>query len=200
MFRLSKQFGKDPEKVVLLDLKKAERRLKDMGEKVFVNSMSDTFHEAIPFETIRAWFDLFEDFPEKQFQVLTKRINRALQFSKTYEIPKNVWLGTSIEDEAHLFRMQTLKHVDAKIRFISFEPLLGAIPYVNFVGISWVIVGGESDYKDPRPMDPDWAESIRKNCEDYATPFFFKQAGGIGGDNAGGSLLHGKGYKAFPIY
>jgi protein gp37 len=195
--------GRDPSKVVIFDLDNAKARLKGMGEKVFVNSMSDTFHEAIPVEVIRSWFQLFAEDTGRQFQILTKRINRAYALVKSGElrIPPNVWLGTSIEDPAHLFRADTLRKIPAKIRFISFEPLLKEIPPpINLEGISWVIVGGESDYKDPRPMSPYWAFLIRKEAERQKVAFFFKQHGGIGGDGAGGDQLLGQAIKEFPKY
>lgn len=204
MYRLSQQFGgRDPSKVVIFDLDHAKSRLKNMGEKVFVNSMSDTFHEAIPLQTIQSWFKLFAEDTGRQFQILTKRINRAYSLIKSgaLTVPPNVWLGTSIENQGHLFRAATLRMIPAKIRFISFEPLLSEIlPPINLEGISWVIVGGESDYSKPRPMDPFWADNIRLEAERQNVAFFFKQMGGKGGDGAGGDLLRGRQFKAYPNY
>lgn len=202
MFRNSPRLGRDPSKVVIFDLANAKKRLEGMGEKVFVNSMTDTFHEAIPVETIAAWFKLFAENPGRQFQILTKRIGRArLLVKEGLSVPPNVWLGTSIEDPAHLFRANVLRYIPAKIRFISFEPLLKEItPPINLEGISWVIVGGESDFKAPRPMSPYWAELIREEAQRQGVAFFFKQHGGRGGDGAGGDRLMGRAYKEFPKY
>src|SRR6185503_8999663 len=191
MFRLSKTFGRDPNKVELLSFKRAEARLKEMGERVFVNSMSDTFHESIPLETIAQWMRFFSANRKHQFQVLTKRINRARLFAKAWkaeghEWPSNVWLGTSIEDEGHLFRANTLRIVQGpKVRFISFEPLLGPIIKPDLLGIDWIIIGGESG-DNPRFMVEGWAQNLidytKANYPNCAV--FFKQKGGKGRDGA----------------
>lgn len=191
----------------LLDLTKPRANLHkflrpaDGVDKVFVNSMSDTFHEAIPFEVIDEWFALFREFPDLQFQVLTKRTNRMLQYFKSGRVcPDNVWLGTSVGDRWHAFRVKTLAKIPAKIHFVSFEPLLGPIEGLDLSGIQWAIVGGESDYKAPRPMAPEWAHIIRRQCEAQNVAFFYKQSGGVGSDGAGGDKLDGLTYKAFPRY
>lgn len=203
MFRLSQQFGRDPTTVRLFSIESLRKKIDGLGEKVFFNSMSDTFHEKIPVRVIADWLAMFAEFPDRQFQVLTKRINRAYALVKSgaIAIPPNVWLGTSIEDKAHLFRADTLRKIPAKIRFISFEPLLSEIqPPINLEGISWVIVGGESDYTTPRPMSEYWAAIIRDEAQRQKVAFFYKQKGGIGGDGAGGDRLMGQTYKEFPKY
>src|SRR5207253_2389565 len=113
----------------------------------------------------------------------------------------NVWLGTSVETKHYIHRITTLKRINAKTRFVSFEPLLGDIGYVNLEGIHWAIVGGESDYKDPRQMEPQWALNLLNQCRIYGTAFFFKQMGGTN-KNVDGSwgtrLLQGKIYQEYP--
>lgn len=187
-----------------MNMANAEKKIVGLGKLVFVNSMSDTFHESIPFTTIRDWFDLFREYPDKQFQVLTKRIGRASKYVKEWGmLPANVWLGTSVEDHWHAFRIKTLQAIPHKgVKFVSFEPLLSSVEGVNLEGIQWAIVGGESGNKaeNPRPMNPNWAFEIMKACRTYGTAFFFKQHGGIGGDGAGGNLLDGKVYHEMPAY
>lgn len=210
MFRLSKQFGRNPETVTILksgkDLGYMSKNIAGLGERIFVNSMSDTFHESIELSLVAKWFKLFAAFDNKQFQVLTKRINRARAFSKGIRHdggwPTNVWLGTSVEDESHLFRIKTLQITEGpKIKFVSFEPLLGPIPKPDLEGIDWIIIGGESG-DNPRPMQAGWAEDLidytRINYPKCA--IFFKQLGGRGRDGAGGSVLNGKTIQELPNY
>jgi protein gp37 len=204
MFRLSRQFGRNPEKVAIMNLANVEKKIAKLGKLVFFNSMSDTFHESIPDEVIEDWMDMFERHSDHQFQVLTKRINRARNYVKEWgKLPKNVWLGTSVEDRAHTFRIKTLQSIPHNgIKFISFEPLLGDVGKLDLHGIHWAIVGGESGLKseNPRYMNPHWAEDIMLQCADQGVAFFFKQHGGIGGDGAGGNLLNGYVYHEMPAY
>lgn len=204
MFRLSKQFGRNPEKVQFMNLKNAEAKVQTLGEKVFVNSMSDTFHESIPDDVIESWMKMFERHADHQFQVLTKRIGRARMYVRKYGmLPSNVWLGTSVEDRWHVNRIKTLQTIPhTGIKFISFEPLLSFMALLDLKEIDWVIVGGESGMKseNPRSMHPEWANDIMYQCKDQGVAFFFKQRGGIGGDGAGGDLLNGYQYKMFPKY
>lgn len=206
MFRNSPIYGRDPSKVKILNIEAAKKRLRTFGEKVFVNSNSDTFHEAIPFSTIDQWFELFSQNRNHQFQVLTKRVNRALAYAKYrklggHEWPWNVWLGGSVEDQGHLFRIETLRKIEGpKIKFVSFEPLLGPIIKPDLTGINWIIIGGESG-ANARFMVEGWAQ----NLIDYTTAHypdcrvFFKQKGGRSNrDGAGGDILNGKQYKEFP--
>jgi len=195
-------YGRNPEEIKYFSIDNARKRISTYGQRIFVNIDTDTFHEKHPIEVIQAWFDLFASFPEKQFQILTKRSGRMLQYFKDNDCPTNCWIGVSIEDQGHLFRLEALRRVPARIHFVSFEPLLGPIVEPNLDGIEWVIIGGESDSRAPRPMNPEWAQGI----VDYAQKFypkcavFFKQHGGKGGDNAGGNVLFGKTYMAFPSF
>lgn len=206
MFRLSKRFARNPEVVTILrsgkDMDYLRQNIRGLGNRIFVNSMSDTFHESLPLTMVRDWFKVFAEFPEKQFQVLTKRINRARAFAKALKVdggwPANVWLGTSVEDQAHAFRIRTLQLVEGpRIKFVSFEPLIGPVVEPDLSGIQWAIVGGESG-ETPRPMEQLWAEHLRLVACRYGVVFFFKQLGGKGNDGAGGDLLFGKQYKAYP--
>lgn len=168
---------------------------------IFTNSMSDTFHEKVDDETLDKWFKLFVDNSQHVFIILTKRINKAYNYFKTRQVPDNCWIGTSIEDKYNLHRIKKLKLIDAKTRFISFEPLLGDIGKIDLSGISWTIVGGESDYKNPRRMDPQWAVNIRDQCKEQNVAFFFKQMGGSSKDvegHWGGNKLNGETYLEYP--
>lgn len=165
---------------------------------VFVNSMSDTFHEDIPEEVLKAWFTIFETHPERQFQILTKRPGRARNFFRGRKVPDNCWMGVSVGMASAKSRIDVLREIDAKVRFLSCEPLIEDLGELDLAGIHWVIVGGESDYEHPRPMNPEWAESIRAMCQRERVVFFFKQMGGVGGDGVGGDLLNGIRYQEWP--
>lgn len=172
---------------------------------IFVNSMSDTFHEQISDDILDVWFDTFRTHNKHTYIVLTKRINRAYKYFKTNHrtVPYNVWLGTSVENKNYLHRIDKLKKISASTRFVSFEPLLGPMGKVDLEDIHWVIVGGESDYKNPRPMDSAWAEEIRLQCEAKKIPFFFKQMGGTNkavDGSWGRRTLYGKTYQQFPKF
>lgn len=170
-------------------------------KRIFINSMSDTFHEKVTNDVLDMWFNLFKVVPRHTFIILTKRINRAFAYFKTRQVPSNVWLGTSVENSNYLHRIEKLKTINAKVRFVSFEPLIGSCRNVNLEGIQWAIVGGESDYKKPRLMDELWAMEILEQCRKYGTAFFFKQQGGSN-KNIDGSwgtrLLNDKTYQEFP--
>ncbi len=165
---------------------------------IFVNSMSDLFHEEVPYSFVRKVFDTMEKANWHIFQILTKRPHRMTYFTR--EIYKktlpNVWLGTSIENDKVLHRLKELKKTKAKIRFISFEPLLGPVGKVNLRGIHWAIVGGESG-KYHRPIKREWIAEIRRQCRKYKVPFFFKQWGGIT-FKSGGRTLDGRTYGEYP--
>lgn len=198
MYRNSPKFGRDPSKVTLLNLDNARKRLQTYGELVFVNSNSDTFHKDIPFEVIDDWMKLFREFPDKQFQVLTKRIERAAEYFVTRNAPDNLWLGTSVENQDCVDRIDTLRYIPARIRFVSFEPLLGPIHDVDLTYIHWAITGGESG-PGARPAKPEWFMEIMAHCEKYGTAFFHKQNGGTEArDGAGGDMLYGEQYHNFP--
>jgi protein gp37 len=165
--------------------------------KVFVNSMSDTFHPDVPGNFIRALFRRIAECPQHIFQVLTKRADRLATLSGGLPWPENIWMGVTIESADYVERMDYLRRVPARMRFISFEPLLGPIPNLDLSGINWVIVGGESG-PNARPMELQWAGDIRNRCLERGVPFFFKQVGGR--DRAkGGRLLDGREWNQFPI-
>ncbi len=145
---------------------------------IFVNSMSDLFHEDVPLFYIKEIFEVMVACPQHTFQVLTKRSERAAELSNELPWPRNVWLGTSVEDGRVLDRVDGLKRVPAQIRFLSCEPLIGPLNGLSLKGIHWVIVGGESG-PGARPMDERWVLQIKRLCEKHEVPFFFKQWGGI---------------------
>ncbi|MHC4496657.1 MAG: DUF5131 family protein, partial [Planctomycetota bacterium] len=145
---------------------------------IFVNSMSDLFHKDVPFDFISKIFDVMHQASHHRFQILTKRSRRLLQLNSKLTWPENVWMGVTVENNECAFRIDDLRQTDAAIKFISFEPLLGPIPDINFKSIDWVIVGGESGPK-ARPMAPDWATDVRDQCVAASVPFFFKQWGGV---------------------
>jgi len=145
---------------------------------IFVNSMSDLFHEDVPDDFIRAVFDTIERADQHVFQVLTKRSERLRELASRLLWPRNLWMGVSVESRDYVQRVRDLQRVPAHVRFLSMEPLLGPVPRVPLSGIHWVIVGGESGPR-ARPMQPDWARSIRDRCRARGVPFFFKQWGGV---------------------
>jgi len=201
MFRLSKTWGIDPTKVRTFDMAKREKELNSWPPEkrlVFVNDMTDTFGEFYSFDLIEEWHKFFERHPEREFQLLTKRIGRAMVFYRSRPIPRNVWVGCSIGERKRLWRLDQLRQIDAKVRFVSFEPLIEDLGDFDLKGIHWAIVGGESDRKNPRQMKPEWAENVRGICDRDRVAFWFKQNGGRSGDGAGGDLLNGIGYQAHP--
>lgn len=201
MFRLSKVWGINPEQVRTFDITKREKELNSWpAEKrlIFVNDMTDTFGEFYSFDLIEEWHRFFERHPEREFQLLTKRIGRAMVFYRSRLVPRNVWIGCSIGERKRLRRLDQLRQIDAKVRFVSFEPLIEDLGEFSLKGIHWAIAGGESDRKNPRPMKPGWAENIRRICERDKVAFFFKQLGGKGGNSAGGDSLGGVRYRGRP--
>lgn len=202
MFRLSRGWGKNPEQIRLFDIQRREKELNSWPEEkrlVFVNDMTDTFGEFYSFDQIEKWHLLFERHPEREFQLLTKRIGRAMLFYRSRPVPRNVWVGCSIGEMKRLRRLDQLRKIDAKVRFVSFEPLIEDLGEFSLEGIQWAIVGGESDRQHPRPMDPEWAENVRSICIRDGVAFFFKQHGGKGGNGAGGELLNGSPYHQYPL-
>lgn len=163
---------------------------------VFVNSMSDLFHEAMPLEFIKTVFGVMNDNPQHIFQVLTKRSELLAKYSESLHWSKNIWMGVSIEDFTQTSRLSYLKSTKAAIKFLSIEPLLTELPYLDLNGIDWVIVGGESG-PNSRPMQKDWVITIKNNCKEYNVPFFFKQWGGMNKKKNGRSL-DGKTYNGMP--
>ena len=164
---------------------------------IFVNSMSDLFHKAVPFDFISRIFDVMRRASHHRFQILTKRSHRLLQLNSKLTWPDNVWMGVTVENSDCTFRIDDLRQTDAAIKFISFEPLLGPIPDIDLESIDWVIVGGESGPR-ARPMTHDWVTDIRDQCIVSDTPFFFKQWGGVNKKKAG-RTLDGQTWDYMPI-
>jgi len=154
---------------------------------IFVNSMSDLFHKDVPIEFIFKVFDVMHQASHHRFQILTKRSSRLAQISPALHWTGNVWMGVTVENADYLSRIDDLKKIDASVKFISCEPLLGPIPHLVLEGIDWVIVGGESG-PGARPMNPKWAIDIRDQCIAAGVPFFFKQWGGVNKKKNGRSL------------
>ncbi len=154
---------------------------------VFVNSMSDLFHESVEDAFIHEVFDVMVESRQHQFQLLTKRSTRLVELAPSLPWPPNVWMGVSVENRKYLRRVKDLRKVPAAIRFLSFEPLIGPVGRVSLKGIHWVIVGGESGRR-PRPMDAGWVRSLRDQCVRASVPFFFKQWGGRNRKKAGRTL------------
>jgi protein gp37 len=163
---------------------------------VFVNSMSDLFHDGVPLEFIREILDVMAQSSHHIFQILTKRSERLRDLSKFLTWPGNVWMGVSVENDTTLYRIDDLLQVPCGVRFLSCEPLLGPLNPLHLRGIQWVIVGGESG-PGARPMRAEWVDKILMQCENQHVPFFFKQWGGIR-KNLRGRLLHGRLYDDLP--
>lgn len=163
---------------------------------VFVNSMSDLFHKENPFSFIKRVFDVMNDNPQHVFQILTKRADRLYALHKNLKWTHNIWMGVSVENSKVAQRIDFLRQTNARVKFLSLEPLLGPLPTLNLDNIDWVIVGGESGHK-PRPMDPDWVLDIQKQCKSKDVAFFFKQWGGKN-KKANGRLLNGRTYDEMP--
>ena len=158
--------------------------------------MSDLFYEDAPVDFIQRTLDVMRQAHWHRFQILTKRAGRVFLLDDDIEWPSNVWLGLSVEDNDRLCRIDHLRATTAMVKFLSLEPLLGPLPDLSLDGIDWVIVGGESGPK-ARPMDGDWARSIRAQCFDANVAFFFKQWGGVR-KHVAGRELDGKFYDEMP--
>lgn len=170
----------------------------------FVNSMSDLFHKQVPDAFLDQVFDVIRATPQHTYQVLTKRAERLPEYFAGRDCPPNVWLGVSVENRRHgVPRIELLRQVDARIRFLSVEPLLADVGELDLRGIHWVIVGGESGH-GARPMLPAWVENVKRQCESSGVAFFFKQWGGWGADGvrrskkANGRELEGRTWDAYP--
>ncbi len=149
------------------------------GRKVFVNSMSDLFHDNVPLSFIQRVFETMRECPQHVFQVLTKRSGRLRRIADEIEWPANVWMGVSIENAAVLSRVDDLREVPAAIRFLSCEPLIGSLEGIDLHDIHWVIVGGESG-PGARPMQIEWVREIFRACRGEKVPFFFKHGAASG--------------------
>ena len=164
---------------------------------VFVNSMSDLFHEDVPHRYIARVFETMAACPQHTFQVLTKRADRLASLAPHIPWAPNVWMGVSVEDARVLERIDHLREVPAKIRFLSLEPLIGPLEDLDLSGISWVIVGGESGPR-ARPMRREWVNAILRQCREAGVAFFFKQWGGVRKDLTG-RKLDGVIYSEMPL-
>jgi len=167
------------------------------GRLIFVNSMSDLFHEGIPDEYIVRVLEVIRSSPQHQFQILTKRAERLAEFSCSHRFPDNAWLGVSVESAKYTWRISHLRKAPARVRFLSIEPLLGSVGKLRLRGIHWVIAGGESGPR-ARSMDVEWVREIREQCIAAGVPFFFKQWGGKR-KAAAGRVLDGRTWDEMPL-
>lgn len=163
---------------------------------IFVNSMSDLFHVEVPLPFIQRLFEVMKQADWHCFQILTKRSKRLLELDSWLEWPDNVWMGVSVENSRYQFRIDHLRQVRAKVKFLSLEPLLGPLVDLDLTGIDWVIVGGESG-PGARPVQSEWICDIREQCLQAGVPFFFKQWGGTR-KKKGGRLLDGRTWDEMP--
>ena len=170
---------------------------------IFVCSMSDLFHENVPFSFIDKVVETIKSTPQHNYQILTKRANRMAEYFSDKIMPKNAWLGVTVDIASSKSRIDFLRNLNAPIKFLSCEPLLEDLGDMNLDGIDWVIVGGESGAK-ARPMKEEWVQSIKVQTEKQGSAFFFKQWGTWGSDGikrnkkANGKLINGKVYQAMP--
>jgi protein gp37 len=166
--------------------------------RVFVNSMSDLFHPSVPVHFIKRIWSVMSATPQHTYQILTKRPERMAEVlsGKSFSVFPHIWLGTSVEDERVLHRLDDLRRVPAAIRFVSFEPLIGSVALANLSGIDWAIVGGESGPR-ARTMNPEWVEEIEALCRSTGAAFFFKQWGGKN-KKATGRSLRGQTFDEMP--
>lgn len=173
------------------------------GHNIFVCSMSDLFHTDVPFEFIDEVMTTIRETPQHRYQLLTKRAERVAEYFATREVPKNVWLGVTVECQSTRYRIDYLRKIPAMVRFLSCEPLLEDLEELNLSGIDWVIVGGESGHK-ARPMKEEWVLNIKQQVENHGAAFFFKQWGTWGSDgikrnkHKNGKILNGKVVQDMP--
>ena len=166
-------------------------------QTIFVNSMSDLFHDDIPDEFIHNVFNVMAKAHWHRFQVLTKRAERLKKLSNKLSWNDNIWMGVTVETSAYKFRIDRLRNTGANIKFLSIEPLLGSLGKLNLENIDWVIAGGESG-PFSRPVSPEWIREIRNQCIKNGVPFLFKQWGGFN-KKKNGRLLDGKTWDEMPV-
>ncbi|MCZ2357674.1 MAG: phage Gp37/Gp68 family protein [Bacteroidia bacterium] len=168
------------------------------SKMVFVNSMSDLFHKDVPVEFIQKVFRVMKENPQHVFQILTKRADVLLYYDKEglLDWTHNIWMGVSVESEKVMKRIDLLRQTNARVKFLSCEPLISPLPNLNLKGIDWVIVGGESG-RTPRPMKKEWVMDIKEQCKKKDVAFFFKQWGGTNKKKTG-NLLNGRKYLEMP--
>ncbi len=167
-------------------------------KRIFVNSMSDLFHDAVPTEYIKQVFEVMSRADWHQYQVLTKRSDRILELSRDLPWAPHIWMGVSVENERYKFRIDDLRNTAAHVKFLSLEPLLGPLRKLNLKGIDWAIVGGESG-PGARTIDEDWVADLRDQCVKASVPFFFKQWGGVHKKKTGRSLA-GRTWDEMPLH
>jgi protein gp37 len=169
------------------------------SQRIFVNSMSDLFHEDVPDGFVWKVWDVMSRAHWHTFQILTKRPTRMREVltSRTFGVLPNVWLGTSVESSEYVWRLEELRRTPSWIRFVSFEPLLGSVGQVDLTGIHWAIVGGESG-PGARPMERAWIDDVHRSCRKHRVAFFFKQWGGTRKKKAG-RLLDGRTWDEYPL-
>jgi len=165
-------------------------------QMVFVNSMSDLFHEEVPLDFIHKVFDAMHQARWHCYQILTKRSERLVELDPVLPWTPNIWMGVTVENADSTFRIDHLRKAHAAVKFLSLEPLLSPIPRLDLDGIDWVVVGGESG-PGARPMEPEWALQVRDRCREAGVPFFFKQWGGVDKKKAG-RVLDGRTWDQMP--
>jgi protein gp37 len=165
-------------------------------QMIFVNSMSDLFHSKVPCEFIFRVFEIMNQTPQHIYQVLTKRAERLVELSDLLAWPKNVWAGVTVETADYKYRIDLLRQTEAKVKFLSLEPLLEDVGILDLTDIDWVIVGGESG-PGARPIKADWVRNIREQCIEQNVPFFFKQWGGFN-KKKNGRKLDGREWDQIP--
>lgn len=182
---------------IKLDYASLEAPLKwKRPRRIFVNSMSDLFHEDVPFSFIESVWRVMQKSPRHTYQILTKRPDRMAKVTTKLPLLSNVWLGTSVENADYFDRIEELRYSPAAVRFVSFEPLIGSVAGVNLDSIHWAIVGGESGPR-ARPIFVDWVDEIEASCRNSGTAFFFKQWGG-NNKKATGRVYRGRHYDELP--
>lgn len=191
--------------ISLLEERLDQPRRRKKPTVYFVNSMSDLFQEAVPFQFVDKIFDVIRDTPQHTYQILTKRAARMRKYFQQREVPDNAWLGVSVEDRKYgVPRISQLAAIQAKTRFLSVEPLLEDVGTLDLTGIHWVIVGGESGHR-ARPMKLEWVLNVQNQCKAAGTEFFFKQWGNWGVDGirrskkTNGRKLNGRTFDAMPL-
>lgn len=177
----------------MVDLPKSWKKPK----RIFVNSMSDLFHADVPLEFILRVFETMREANWHQYQVLTKRADRLEELNSELPWADQIWMGTSVENDKVRWRIDCLRNTSAAVKFLSLEPLIGALKDLDLTGIDWVIVGGESG-AGARPMNPEWARDLRDQCQEQGVAFFFKQWGGVQ-KSKHGRELDGRTWDEYPV-
>ena len=165
-------------------------------QTIFVNSMSDLFHKNVPLEFIQKMFDVMNNAYWLKFQILTKRSEKLFELDPLLTWTDNIWMGVSVENQNYTYRIDHLRYTNAKVKFLSIEPLIGPIEHLDLTNINWVIVGGESG-PGARPMKEEWVIKIRNECKRVKVPFFFKQWGGVN-KKKNGRVLNGRTWDELP--